>query len=107
MDFDCFITCQVKEGEAPDEALAMGLDAAEVPRQSLRRGRQKSISPQGSGFQKWRPSPETVLNEFTRSSTLAWSAPSGPIAVDDHREPGSRRLTVYRGTSLIRNRQPP
>jgi len=20
MDFDCFITCQVKEGEAPDEA---------------------------------------------------------------------------------------
>ena len=43
-----------------------------LPRQSLRRGRQKSISTQGSGFQKWRSCPDTLLNEFTCSNTLAW-----------------------------------
>jgi len=42
------------------------------PRQSLRRGRQKTISPHGSGFQKSNLSPETVLNDFTPSNTLAW-----------------------------------
>ena len=42
------------------------------PRQSLRRGRQKSIPPQGSVFQKWRSCPDTLLNEFTRSNTLMW-----------------------------------
>ena len=38
----------------------------------LRRGRQKSISPQGSGFQKWRARISAFLNEFTPSNTLAW-----------------------------------
>ena len=33
-----------------------------VPRQSLRRGRQKSISPQESGFQQWRAPILTILN---------------------------------------------
>ena len=41
-----------------------------LPRQSW--GRQKLISPHGSGFQKSKPFDETVLNEFTRSNTLAW-----------------------------------
>ena len=43
-----------------------------VPHRSLRRGRQKSISSQGSGFQKLRPAPAPALNEFTPSNTLAW-----------------------------------
>ena len=43
-----------------------------TPRQRLKRGRQKSISPQGSGFQEWRSSPDTLWNEFTLSSTLSW-----------------------------------
>ena len=43
-----------------------------LPRQSLRRNRQESIPPQGSGFQKWRSSPDTLFNEFTCSNTLAW-----------------------------------
>ena len=44
------------------------------PRQSLRNGRQKSISPQGRGFQKWKQAQEPVLNEFATSNTLAWKA---------------------------------
>ena len=32
----------------------------------------KSIPPQGSGFQKWRPPFKALLNEFTPSITLAW-----------------------------------
>ena len=43
-----------------------------VPDQSLRRGRQKSISPQGSGFRKRRAPILALLNEFTPSNTLAW-----------------------------------
>ena len=43
------------------------------PRQSLRRCRQKSISSEGSGFQKWRSPSEALLNEFTPSNTLAWT----------------------------------
>jgi len=38
----------VLEGEGPP-------DVVRFPRQSLGKGRQKSISPQGSGCQKWRP----------------------------------------------------
>ena len=45
-----------------------------MPRQSLRRGRQKSFSPQGSCFQKWKACPDTLLNDFTTSDTLAWCA---------------------------------
>ena len=44
-------------------------------RQSRRRIRQKSISSQGSDFRKSKPSLETVLNEFTRSNTLAGGVP--------------------------------
>ena len=43
-----------------------------VPRQSLGRGRQKSIFPQDNGFQKWRSHPDAVLNEFTPSNKVAW-----------------------------------
>ena len=43
-----------------------------VPRQSLRRGFQKSISPQDSGFQKERAPILALLNEITPSNTLAW-----------------------------------
>ena len=39
------------------------------PRQSLRRGRQKSIPPQDSYSQKWRAQISARLNEFTRSNT--------------------------------------
>ena len=36
-----------------------------LPRQSLRKGRQKSIFPQGSAFQRWKQAQGPVLNEFT------------------------------------------
>ena len=49
-----------------------------LPRQSLRRGRQKSIFPQGSGFQKWKQAQVAVLNEFAPSNTLAWFARTRP-----------------------------
>ena len=42
------------------------------PRQSLRKGRHKSISPQGSGFQKWKQTQVSVLHEFTPSNTRSW-----------------------------------
>ena len=42
------------------------------PRQSLRRGRQKSFPPQGSDFQKSNAYPGTLFIEFTPSNTLAW-----------------------------------
>ena len=54
-----------------------------APRQSLGRGRQKSIPPQGSGFQKWRPCAVTVLNEFTRSNTLAWQMAGSAFGSSD------------------------
>ena len=64
----------------PYRALLVGYTdpscATPVPsphRQSLRRVRQKPISPQGSGFQKWRPSRVTDLKGFTLSNTPAWS----------------------------------
>ena len=41
-------------------------------RQRLRRGRQKSIFPQRSGFQTWRAPSLARLNESTSSNTLAW-----------------------------------
>ena len=68
------------------------------PRQSLIGGRQKSISPQGSGSQKPNPPHEAVLNRFAPFNTLAWhwrwlAAPRSPAQ--------------YRCTSLIRNSPPP
>jgi hypothetical protein len=42
------------------------------PRQSLRKGRQKSISPQGSGFEKWKQARVPIVNGSTPSNTLAW-----------------------------------
>ena len=42
-------------------------------RQSLGRGRQKSNSPTGGGFQKWRPCLKTVWKRFTHSITLVWT----------------------------------
>jgi len=47
-------------------------------RQSLRRGRQKSISPQGSGFQQSKPRISAGLNEFTPSKVLTWTDLLGP-----------------------------
>ena len=47
-----------------------------APRQSLRRGRQKSYPPQGSGFQKSEAYPDTLSSEFTPAHTLAWQARS-------------------------------
>ena len=48
----------------------------DLPLQSLRRGRQKSIFPQSSCFQKWKACPDTLLDEFTPSNTLArWICP--------------------------------
>ena len=53
------------------------------PRQSLRRGRQTSISSQGSGFQKWKEAQVPVLHEFTASNTPAWLAlPRGEARKD-------------------------
>ena len=43
-----------------------------VPRQSLRRGRQKPIPPQSSGSQKSKADPGTLFSAFTPLSTLAW-----------------------------------
>ena len=45
---------------------------AAIPRQSLRRGRPKSISPQGSGFQTWKQAQVPVMNQFIPPNTLAW-----------------------------------
>ena len=45
------------------------------PRQSLRRGRHKSISPEASGFQKWRAPMLALMNKFTPSNTLSWKCP--------------------------------
>jgi len=42
------------------------------PRQGLRKGRQKSIFPQGSDFQKWKQAQVPVLNEFTPCNSLVW-----------------------------------
>ena len=42
------------------------------PRQSLRRGRQKSFVPQGCCFQKSKAYRSMLLTEFTPSNTLAW-----------------------------------
>ena len=41
------------------------------PRQSLRRGRHKSIFPQGSGFQKWKQAQVPALQNVSPSNTLA------------------------------------
>ena len=49
------------------------------PRQSLGRGCQKSIPPQGSGFQKWRPCLKRFLKRFTHSIILAWQACKSPV----------------------------
>ena len=51
--------------------------ATEFPRQSRRRGRQKSISPQGSVLQQWKQAQVPVLNQFTPTNTLAWFRLSG------------------------------
>jgi len=44
------------------------------PRQSLRRGGQKSFPSQGSGFQKSKAQISALFIEFTPSNTLVWSA---------------------------------
>ena len=58
---------------------------SKIPRQSLKRGRQKSISPQGSGFQKWKPRISAGLNDFTGTgttrSTSTWAALSFPLSL--------------------------
>ena len=41
------------------------------PTPEFKKGSPKSISPQGSGFQKLRSCPDTLSNGFTRSNTLA------------------------------------
>ena len=43
-------------------------------RQSLGRGRQKSIPPQGCGFQKWRTHSDAFLRQSAPSYTLAWQS---------------------------------
>ena len=53
----------------------------QVPRQSLERVAKSRLSLTGSGFRRWRSSPETLLNEFTPSDTLAWYQPRWPSRV--------------------------
>ena len=78
---------QLQRAEVLEEtAMAAGLISSgpselagkigKVPRQSLRRGRQKSISPQGSGFQTSTAQRVAPLDEFTPSNTLAWYLPA-------------------------------
>ena len=43
-----------------------------LPRKSLEGGSQESIPQQDSGFQKWRSPLKALLDEFTRSNTMAW-----------------------------------
>ena len=64
------------------------------PRYSLGRSRQKSIPPQGSGFQKWRSVLKTILNEFTPSNTLAWQ-------VMGMHEGGDENIDSSRGPTKI------
>ena len=55
------------------------LTEVELPRQSLGTGRQKSIPPQDTCFQKWRTQISALLNELTLSNTLAWQVPEREI----------------------------
>ena len=63
-----------------------------LPNQSLRRGRQEPISPQGSGFHKWKQAQVPVLNEFTPPNTLAWSVSRSPHILSATRH----RANTYR-----------
>ena len=83
-------------------------DARALPRQSLRRGRQKSIFPQDSGFQKWRSPSEALLNEYTPLETLAWfwqcqSAEFGFVVLNGRAFPGftAAAVDVWRVSLVI------
>jgi len=54
------------------EFLHLSRDVAPVPRQSLGGGRQKSIPPQDSCFQRWKFPLKAMLKRSTPSITLAW-----------------------------------
>ena len=54
-------------------SVSFNITVVYLPRQSLRGGRQKSISPQCSGFRKWRSPILAFLKGFNPSTTLVWS----------------------------------